>query len=176
MLVQDIEAPAPPATRWRLATRLAFRFSVAYIGLYVVGFIPPTLVTWAAEHVFHATTPLSFAPTGSGDTTVAWVSAFIVLVAAVAVTALWSLLDRERKEYERLHSWFLLFVRFALGSTMVGYGAVKLIPVQMPAPALVRLLEPYGHFSHREIRHRGTEDTEKPDKSLCSRCLCGLSR
>jgi hypothetical protein len=147
MLVQDIAAPAPPVNRWRLATRLAFRFSFAYLGLRVFGFIPPPLITWVAERVFQVTTPLAFAPTGSGDTTVDWLRTFIVLVAAVAVTALWSLLDRRRNEYERLHTWFLLFVRFALGLTMVNYGAIKLIPLQMPAPSLVRLLEPYGNFS-----------------------------
>jgi len=147
MLVQDIVAPAPPARRWRLATRLAFRLSFVYIGLYVLGFVPPPLITWVAEHVFHAPTPLAFAPTGSGDMTVNWVRAFIVLVVAVTAAAFWSVVDRKRDEYERLHAWFLLFVRFALGLTMVNYGAIKLIPVQMPAPSLARLLEPYGHFS-----------------------------
>ena len=32
-------------------------------------------------------------------------------------------------------------------STMVNYGIMKVIPLQMPAPSLTRLLEPYGHFS-----------------------------
>jgi hypothetical protein len=46
-----------------------------------------------------------------------------------------------------LHTWFHLFLRFAAGTTMVGYGMVKAIPLQMPAPPLTRLLEPFGNFS-----------------------------
>ena len=30
---------------------------------------------------------------------------------------------------------------------MVGYGMVKAFPLQMPAPSLQRLVEPYGDFS-----------------------------
>ena len=57
------------------------------------------------------------------------------------------MLDRQRKDYSKLHEWFRLFLRFALGATMITYGSVKAVPVQMPAPSLTRLLEPYGHFS-----------------------------
>jgi hypothetical protein len=40
-----------------------------------------------------------------------------------------------------------VFLRFSLGSTMIGYGMVKAVPLQMPAPGLQRLLEPFGNFS-----------------------------
>jgi hypothetical protein len=40
-----------------------------------------------------------------------------------------------------------VFLRFATGSTMVSYGMIKAIPLQMPAPSLMRLLEPFGNFS-----------------------------
>ena len=46
-----------------------------------------------------------------------------------------------------MHKWFRLFVRFAVATTMVSYGTAKVIPLQMPAPPLTRLLEPYGNFS-----------------------------
>ncbi len=57
------------------------------------------------------------------------------------------MLDRRRQRYDRLYRWFRVFLRFALGSTMLQYGFVKAFPLQMPAPPLVRLLEPYGSFS-----------------------------
>jgi hypothetical protein len=46
-----------------------------------------------------------------------------------------------------LHFWFRVFLRFALGSTLISYGALKAIPLQMPYPSLARLVEPFGHFS-----------------------------
>jgi hypothetical protein len=152
-------APAP----WNLATRVAFRFCVMYWGLYVLftqmfgAFDLPipspaslsrmrVLVGWVASHVFHVQQALVFF-SGSGDTTFEWVKAFCLLVIGVVATLVWSLLDRRRADYLRFHRWFHLFVRFALGATMVGYGMSKVIPLQMPAPQLTRLLEPFGNFS-----------------------------
>ena len=157
-----------PVDRWSLATRIAFRFSFVYFGLYVVttqmltgllvlpvGYVPnlgrtgamQALVSWVAAHVFHVTTPLVITGSGSGDKTFDWVQAFCLLVVAVAATAVWSGVRRTAARYVGFHKWFHLFIRFALGSTMVGYGMAKAIPLQMPAPQLTRLLEPYGNFS-----------------------------
>jgi hypothetical protein len=118
------------------------------------GFAPPgtfrpprAIVSWAASHVFGITQPLVVLGSGSGDKPFDWVQAFCMLVLALVVTAVWSLLDRRRGDYVRLHGWFRVFLRFALGATMVSYGVSKAIPLQMPAPQLTRLLEPFGNFS-----------------------------
>jgi uncharacterized membrane protein YphA (DoxX/SURF4 family) len=154
--------------RWSLTTRIAFRFCFAYFTLYVVstqmlgglilvqGFDVPDLgstgvmqriVTWAGTHAFHISYPYSFAITGSGDKTVDYLQAFCLLVISVAVTAVWSALDRRRTHYRGLNKWFRVFLRFSLGSTMISYGMVKAMPMQMSAPGLTRLLEPFGNFS-----------------------------
>jgi len=109
--------------------------------------LPRAIVSWAASHVFGITQPLVVLGSGSGDKPFDWVQAFCMLVLALVVTAVWSLLDRRRGDYVRLHGWFRVFLRFALGSTMVSYGMSKAIPLQMPAPQLTRLLEPFGNFS-----------------------------
>jgi hypothetical protein len=153
---------------WKLTTRVLFRLSVVYFSLYVLttqmlgsllslpgvefpelSALPPvrTIITWVALHVFRVTTPLVLSGSGSGDKTSDWVHAFCVLVISLVATVIWSGLDRRRGRYPRLHAWFTLFARFALGSTMVGYGMVKAVPLQMPAPSLARLIEPYGQFS-----------------------------
>jgi hypothetical protein len=49
--------------------------------------------------------------------------------------------------YEAVQKWFRLFLRLGLGGTLITYGIAKAVPMQMPYPALTRLLEPYGHFS-----------------------------
>jgi hypothetical protein len=154
--------------RWSRLTCIAFRFCLVYFGLYVIttqmlgGLIvipnwdPPSLeelppfknlVTWTAVHVFGITRPLVITGSGSGDKTFDWIAVFCLLVIATAATVVWSVLDRKRENYAALHQWFRLFLRFAAGSTMLVYGMLKAIPLQMSAPTLTRLLEPFGNFS-----------------------------
>ena len=157
------------AARWSLATRLAFRFCFLYLGLFtvlefltfplslllnwpsslalMVGSQPPfrTVVFWTAEHVFHLPKPR--APVVSEIDGTLWVQAFCILVVAIVGTVLWSVFDRRRVSYPRLHAWFRLFVRVCLGATMFYYGTGKLVPAQMWFPRLDQLLERLGDFS-----------------------------
>jgi hypothetical protein len=114
-----------------------------------LGELPPVrpVVSSVATHVFRVSSPLVITGSGSGDKTYDWVHAFTVLALSVLITVVWSALDRQREHYARLQQWMRLFARFSLGSTMVAYGMIKAIPLQMPAPGLTRLLEPFGHFS-----------------------------
>jgi uncharacterized membrane protein YphA (DoxX/SURF4 family) len=91
--------------------------------------------------------PADILPAGSGDTTFNYVQLLCFAVLAAAVTVVWSLLDRRRVSYTRLHEWLRVYIRFALGATMVSYGAVKVIQSQFPPPSLDRLLQPFGDAS-----------------------------
>ena len=162
----DVGSAAPPF-HWRLATRIAFRFCFLYVVLYVgctqmlsallhtsswgapnFGARPPvsTAVMWVIRHAFRDTRTLAMVG-GSGDKMYDWVLALCLLVSAAFLAAVWSLIDRRRRHYTRLHRAFRVFLRFALGATLVSYGAAKAVPLQMPYPSLIRLLEPYGNFS-----------------------------
>jgi uncharacterized membrane protein YphA (DoxX/SURF4 family) len=166
--VEHIRAAPEPAL-WPLTSRIAFRFCFVYFSLFCLsnqilpgllpfpnsfflgdlasrGFIRNT-VFWTAAHVFHVSTPLVYQGSGSGDKTFDWVLAFCLLVVATLATVVWSLLDRQRREYRELHKWFYVFLRFAVGSQMLIYGMAKLVPMQMPYPPLTRLMEPFGNFS-----------------------------
>jgi hypothetical protein len=154
--------------QWNAATRIAFRFCFTYFGLYVLctqmlgglivlpgleipelGSLAPlrNITSWIAAHLFGVREALVITGSGSGDKTFDWVQAFGFLAAAIVATTAWSAIDRRRGDYIDLHKWFRLFLRFALGSTMLVYGASKVIPLQMSAPSLLRLLEPFGNFS-----------------------------
>jgi len=160
MLTDQLDPDAP----WSPLTPIVFRFLALYLFLYVVtsrmigalvrlptGSLPDArpalrgLVAWTADHVFHVTASSTL--TGSGDRVYDWVQAFCLIVMGMAGCALWSILDRTRTRYDRIYRWFRVFVRFALGSTLIGYGFEKVFPFQMSAPQLTRLLEPYGNFS-----------------------------
>ena len=175
----DVVAPQPepqlpvrpvavePTIRWRLATRIAFRFCGVYFGLYILatqmvfsmfpwpwGRVPSlgqlpalrTVTSWVATDVFKFPKPLTMFG-GSGDKPYDFALLALLLAVAVVGTAFWSVLDRRRPNYTTFQKWFRVFLRFGLGGTMVTYGMVKVFPLQMAYPNLTRLLEPYGHFS-----------------------------
>jgi hypothetical protein len=63
------------------------------------------------------------------------------------ITNIWTLFDRKRPSYPTLYRWLNLYVRFSLGTAMIGYGAFKVISSQFPAPTLDRLMQSYGESS-----------------------------
>jgi hypothetical protein len=158
-------APTDPphvTPAWSLPRRLLFRFTFVYFVLYLFPFpldiIPyvgvigqwyqslwNAIVPWVGKHLFHV--DITVRPNGSGDTTYNYVQVLCYLVLALVAAALWSLLDRERPHYARLHGWLRVYIRFGLASVMISYGAVKVIKSQFPNPTLDRLLQPFGDAS-----------------------------
>jgi hypothetical protein len=114
--------------------------------LSVLAFVRDAFL-WVGANVLRIGTPINIAGSGSGDKLLDWVQAFSLVLVSVGAAVIWSLLDRRRANYTRLNSWFRVFVRFALGTTMVTYGMSKVIPLQMPVVFLTRLVEPFGNFS-----------------------------
>ena len=163
------------STPWHLMTRVAFRFCVVYFGLFCLLFaqivfvyagvltrilpadaviwqltlIEPAL-TWVGQHVFGVHAVLH-RDSGSGDQAVIWVMLFVIVVIAMLATAVWSVLDRHRPDYTRLHAWFCVFLRLCLGGQLLFYGIAKVIPTQMPAPPLAALLQPFGELTPASV-------------------------
>jgi hypothetical protein len=147
---------------WGPGKRMLFRFVFSYFFLFIFPFplyyIPGSevvlgpyftawdkMVLWTGSHVFG--NPLTIYPNGSGDTTYNWVEAFCRLTLSVAAALVWTLLDRKRPDYVRLHEGLRVLVRYSLAAAMISYGASKVIPVQMPVPSIDRLLQPLGDAS-----------------------------
>ncbi len=156
------DAPETAVAAWGAAKRVLFRFVCAYFVLYSFPFpldyIPfldwlvapyqnlrQVIVSWVGRHVFGV--DISVITNGSGDTTYDYVQVFCFAVLAAAAALVWTLLDRKRGDYARLHEWLRIYVRFSLASAMVSYGAYKVFPSQFPAPTLDRLLQPFGDAS-----------------------------
>ena len=154
-------SPAVPAvtTRWKLATRIAFRFAFSYLVLYNFPF--PFDMIWdralgyeamweaitkaVAKQFFGVTIVISIP--GSGDTTYDYYKILCMFVVACVATLIWSILDRRRLEYTRLYEWLRVYIRFSLACTMFLYGTAKILPTQFAAPGLDRLLQPFGDAS-----------------------------
>jgi hypothetical protein len=154
-----------PAVRWSLWKRMGFRFVCSYWALYCFpgpfASIPggrfiafpftafwQTLSPLVAIHVFHLTgQATTYFPTGSGDTTLAYIQNLLVVVIALVSTAIWTVLDRKRANYRRLHGWLRLLVRYTLAFILFGYGFAKVFPLQFQPANYSRLMQAYGQFS-----------------------------
>lgn len=146
----------PEPARWSLATRIAFRFLFSY---YTLNSVVPFLivgatlsekytdfwdavVAWADETVVHVPYELF---DQAGNDSYSWVRLLCTLAFAGVITAVWSVLDRNRLRYTRLYPWLRLLLRYLLAGPMIRYGAIKIIPSQMIAPPpLPVLLQPLG--------------------------------
>jgi uncharacterized membrane protein YphA (DoxX/SURF4 family) len=105
------------------------------------------IVPWVGTHILHIRGNFSEVPTGSGDELYDYVLIFCMVLAAMAITAIWSSLDRKRPNYSQLYQWLRVFMRMVAGWAMLGYGVKKLVGAQFPPPDLARLIEPFGEAS-----------------------------
>jgi uncharacterized membrane protein YphA (DoxX/SURF4 family) len=163
-----VAAPAPAAAAWSLPQRIAFRFVFCYLVLYNFPFplywlpIPglpvlfqvytklwDTIVLWTGKHVLHLSHEVEIlhGKTGSGDTTYNYVHILCYAAFAALAALVWTLAARRSREHRRLHEGLRIYVRYALGSILLGYGMAKVIKTQFPFPSQDRLMQPIGEAS-----------------------------
>jgi uncharacterized membrane protein YphA (DoxX/SURF4 family) len=151
---------------WTPAQRLAFRFGVVYLALFclatqISGSLIPNLwltyrglgrlwpmreiTHWVARTAFGVTVPLD--DVSGGETLFFWIQTAWVLVASLAATVVWSLLDRQRRSFSAWLPWCRLAVRLVLAASLLEYGMTKVIPTQFPAPPLTALVTPIGEMT-----------------------------
>ena len=138
------EASTPPTSPVSAAL---LRFVAVYFATYTLGLVPRPLASEVATRVLGAPATLALTPTGSGDRAIDWAGALCALGFAALVAAVWTGLQPRPRSDRWLREWSQFGAAAMLGSIMVSYGMMKVFPVQMPAPTLVRLLEPLGQFS-----------------------------
>ena len=148
--------------KWDVGRRFAFHFCCIYLVLYMLPFplfqIPFTsslaiqygqlwrkIVPWVGAKFFKLN--ITIFPGGSGDTTFNYVQLLCYLIVALAGACIWTLLTRTRRNDAWVREWLRIYVRFYVASTMLTYGAIKVIQSQFPSPTLDRLLQPFGDAS-----------------------------
>jgi hypothetical protein len=143
---------------WNLTTKLSFRFFFAYFALYIFPFplsaiqvpfdfslIWDAPVLWFGKMFFGY--DITIRPNGSGDTTWNYIQVLMIAIISFLATVVWSIVDHKRSNYNKLWLWLTVFLRFYLGSVMIGYGFAKVIKTQFPSPFLGRLGQSYGESS-----------------------------
>lgn len=147
-------APAAKLSVWSSFEKAVFRFVFLYYFLQVVPldwkFYRDLVQHWAGlslGDLFRLThyTPRFF---DGPDTFANW---GVVAVIAAAGSLGWAVLDRNRTDYNTLYYWLRVLVRYRLAAALLGYGFLKLFPMQAPLPSLSHLNTHYGDLSDWKI-------------------------
>jgi uncharacterized membrane protein YphA (DoxX/SURF4 family) len=164
---------APADVPWSTPRKVAFRFVFTYLLVVLCPFsisiwflwigvqhalhhlgpvkayesIWHKIAPWVGAHILHLRHPITIFISGGSDTTYDYVKAFCIALLAALVAVVWSVLDRNRRDYSTLNQWIRLYVRLTLAAAMLSYGLAKVIPSQMPPPNLVTLLTPFGNLT-----------------------------
>jgi len=81
----------------------------------------------------------------------------LALVIAIIGALIWTNLDRHKpQQYEQLYYWLRVIVRYRLALGLIGYGVIKLFPVQVPDATLSDLHTAYGDFLPWKIYYLST--------------------
>ncbi|TWS19166.1 hypothetical protein FK529_11675 [Tsukamurella asaccharolytica] len=168
MTTPTVEAPAAPATdapppRWTTAQLIGFRLLFTLGGglllLSVWGSLLLSSVMAPVQTVFGRLGALLTGSTyevigsyATGDTVSIWQYHFGWAVTALAITAVWTVLDRRRGDYRSLGGLLWQAGRIALAVGMIYYGLGKAIPsqfvfMQLPTYAL----QPVGDISRMNM-------------------------
>ena len=91
--------------------------------------------------------PITIFTNGSGDTTYDYVLVLTMVLLSILICIGWSILDRNRKNYNTAYYWLCVLIRYYLAVIMLSYGFSKVFHLQMPYPFLSRLVQPYGDSS-----------------------------
>lgn len=157
-------SPTLESPKWSFASKLGFRFLFAYFTLYLfpfpLGYIPwvsnignwiqkiwDVIVPWVANNVLGIEGTINTVFNGSGDRIYDYVLLFSTLCLSLLISLVWTLLDTQRINYEKLNHWLWVYVRYGLAISLMGYGFAKVFKLQFPFPNFTRLLEPYGDSS-----------------------------
>jgi hypothetical protein len=81
------------------------------------------------------------------DKPVGWVLLITILVLSVVLCISWTLIDRRRKNYQKLDFWFRIYLAYYLFVSMDFYAIFKINLVQMPFPNAAALLSSFGQSS-----------------------------
>ena len=154
------------ANKWTFAEKILFRFFFCFLGIhslicyniffavfyswekgfYKMGellavFSKP--LAWLDKQIYHIGYKHGDI-TFYQDNRYAWVIIITLFILSILMTIVWSLVDKKRVNYNRLHYWFIIYLVLHLCLAMIFYAAIKIIPLQMPWPNVEELLKPFG--------------------------------
>ncbi len=138
---------------WKTSEKIVFRIAFIYFLLQILPLDPKFYVLvfntdWSSfKDIFQLTAWYpQFWSGDSGSAFSAYTDWGIFLLIAIVGGLVWSYIDREKKDYNYLYYWLRVLLRYRLAIGLIGYGFLKLFPLQIPQPTLSDLNTPYGDF------------------------------
>lgn len=143
---------------------IGFRFAFSYLVLYTFAFpfyyIPFSSYILEPIHalyiyltdsmgsiLFKGSYSVLNPETGSGDTSFKYAQAVMFLTLAFVATVAWSIIDRHRSGYPKLSVVLTTLVRYYLAAALIGYGVIKIFPLQFSVLPAIALNRTYGESS-----------------------------
>jgi hypothetical protein len=74
-----------------------------------------------------------------------------LLTLALLITIVWTVMDQRRANYLSLDRWMRVYLRYALGTVMLSYAFIKVIPTQFGFLTPGELLRPFGELSRFRV-------------------------
>lgn len=134
---------------WKDYEKAAFRFFFIYFVILAVPldwkfYQQLFSINWLHPHFYQLFSLTKYSPQFFGVTGFTnWlIAASIALIGA----AIWSFARHEDDDYDNLHYWLRVILRYRLAMGIIAYGLIKLFPLQMPYPSLSNLHTNYGDF------------------------------
>jgi hypothetical protein len=142
---------------WSGWQRQLFRFAFVWVGLMLATFpYPRPYLPDLGKLLLPITTPIAAAVADlfgirhplteiASDTVLMYVHMALLLVLALAASALWGWRDRRATGYPRLYYVWLVAMRYFLAAAMLSYGFAKVFKTQFYLPEPNTLFTPLGN-------------------------------
>lgn len=136
-------------SQWKDYEIAAFRFFFIY---FIIQAVPLDWkfyqqlfsINWLHPHFYQLFSLSKYAPQFFSAT--GYINWLITASIALIGAAIWSFVRRGDDDYDNLHYWLRVILRYRLAVGVIAYGLIKLFPLQMPYPSLSNLHTNYGDF------------------------------
>ena len=142
---------------WTSGQKIMFRFLSIYLFLSicsnqfftVVIFNPiwKIVVPFVGEYILSLSEEVHSIRSGSGDGTFSYVSVFTYFLVAIIGAIVWTFLDRNRANYQKLLDGLITLVRYYVAFQMLIYGVSKLVGGQFGTLRYAQIVRTYGDSS-----------------------------
>jgi hypothetical protein len=143
----------PAVEEWTALQRVTFRMFFVFFMLnvpdYLIYWLPlgpkiyslylkpwSVVVPWFGKHVLGLSREITRVT--MGDSAGGYVLLLCEVLIALAAAAVWTLVDRHRKEYRTVHYWLRVCVRYGLAFSTLNYGISKLMRRAVSGNGIVR--------------------------------------
>jgi len=136
-------------SQWKDYEKAIFRFFFIY---FIIQAVPLDWkfyqqlfsINWLHPNFYQLFSLSKYAPVFFGST--GYINWLIAAGIALIGTVVWKFVCKQDDDYDNLHYWLRVILRYRLAVGVIAYGLIKLFPLQMPYPSLSNLHTNYGDF------------------------------